>query len=50
MKSLDKSGFTRYLHRLSDTLLGLFATFGPPLKAPHTDARYVIDFFPVAVC
>lgn len=50
MKSLDKSGFTCYLHRLSDTLLGLFATFGQVLKALHTEARYVIDSFPVAVC
>ena len=50
MKSLDKSGFTRHLHRLADTLLGLFATFGQALKALHTEARYVIDSFPVAVC
>ena len=50
MKPLDKSGFTRHLHRLADTLWGLFATFGQTLKALHTGARYVIDSFPVAVC
>ena len=47
---LDKSGFTRQLHALTDTLLGLFATCGQVLKALHTEARYVIDSFPVAVC
>ena len=47
---LDKSGFNRHLHRLSDTLAGLFATFGTLLKALHTESRYVIDSFPVAVC
>ncbi len=47
---LDKSGFSRQLHGLADTLAGLFATFGALLKALHTDARYVIDSFPVAVC
>ena len=47
---LDQSGFTRQLHRLADALAGLFATFGTLLKDLHTDARYVIDSFPVAVC
>ena len=47
---LDKSGFVRQLHRLADTLAGLFATFGTLLKTRHTEARYVIDSFPVAVC
>lgn len=47
---LDKSGFTRQLHALTDTLLALFATCGQVLKALHTEARYVIDSFPVAVC
>jgi len=49
-KSLDKSGFNRQLHALTDTLLGLFATFGQLLKDLHAEARYVIDSFPVAVC
>lgn len=47
---LDKSGFTRQLHALTDTLLGLFATCGTLLKNLHTEARYIIDSFPVAVC
>ena len=47
---LDKSGFTRRLRALTDTLLALFATCGQVLKDLHTDARYVIDSFPVAVC
>ena len=49
-RKLDKSGFTRQLHALSDTLLGLFAPCGQVLKEPHTEARHVIDSFPVAVC
>jgi hypothetical protein len=47
---LDKSGFTRRLHALTDTLLALFATLGELLKHLHTEARYVLDSFPVAVC
>lgn len=49
-KSLDKSGFSRQLPALADTLAGLFATFGHLLKHLHTEARYLIDSFPVAVC
>lgn len=47
---LDKSGFSRRLHALTDTLLAVFATFGDLLKHLHTEARYVLDSFPVAVC
>ncbi len=47
---LDKSGFTRRLHALTDTLLALFALVGDVLKHLHTEARYVLDSFPVAVC
>jgi hypothetical protein len=47
---LDKSGFTRRLHTLTDTLLTLFATFGELCKHLHTEARYMLDSFPVAVC
>lgn len=47
---LDKSGFTRRLHALTDTLLALFALVGEVLKQLHTEARYVLDSFPVAVC
>jgi len=47
---LDKRGFTRRLHALTDTLLALFALVGEVLKYLHTEARYVLDSFPVAVC
>jgi len=47
---LDKSGFCRRLHALADSLAALFAAFGQALKQLHTEARYVIDSFPVAVC
>ncbi|RZK12181.1 MAG: IS982 family transposase, partial [Hymenobacter sp.] len=47
---LDKSGFTRQLHALTDTLLALFATCGHVRKQLNTEARYILDSFPVAVC
>lgn len=50
MKALDKSGFTRHLHRLHGPLKTLFFTLGQHLKQLNTQARYVIDSFPVAVC
>jgi hypothetical protein len=46
----DKSGFSRRLHQLNDVLDELFAAFGQVLKVLHTEARYVIDSFPVPVC
>lgn len=49
-KPLDKSGFNRRLHTLSDTLVALFATCGDLLKSLHTESRYILDSFPVAVC
>lgn len=50
MKALDKSGFTRQVHRLYDVLKSLFLALGQHLKGLNTEARYVIDSFPVAVC
>lgn len=47
---LDKSGFTRRLHALTDMLLAHFARVGEVLKHLHPEARYVLDSFPVAVC
>jgi len=38
MKSLDKSGFCRHLHRLADTLWALFAAFGTLLKQLSTQS------------
>lgn len=46
---LDKSGCTRQPQALTDTLLGLFDTCGHGRKALPTEARYVIDSFPMAV-
>lgn len=50
MKALDKSGFTRQLHRLHELLKSVFLALGQHLKSLNTEARYVIDSFPVAVC
>ena len=47
---LDKSGFTRRLHALTDTQHALFAFYGDLRKNQHPEARYVADSFPVAVC
>lgn len=45
---MNKSGFTSQLHRLVNTLWGLFATFSQLLQALQTEACYVIGSFPVA--
>lgn len=50
MKALDKSGFTRQLHRLHETLKTLFLALGQHLNHLNTQVRYVSDSFPVAVC
>lgn len=49
-RPLHKSGFSRHLDRLRDVLDELFATFGQRAKHLHTEARYVLDSFPVPVC
>jgi len=49
-RSLHKSGFSRRLHRLPDVVDELFALFGQLLQDLHTEAGYVLDSFPVAVC
>lgn len=46
----DKSGFSRRLPQLKDVLDELVAAFGQGLNVRHTEARYVIDSFPVPVC
>ena len=50
MKRLDKSGFSRHLHRLEAELRAVVAVFGHLAKACCCQMRYVIDSFPVAVC
>jgi hypothetical protein len=47
---LDKSGFSRRLHALADTLQTLFAGLGRHLKTLNTSAQYIIDSAPIAVC
>lgn len=49
-RPLHKSNFSRQLHRLRDVLDELFARFGQLLRDLNTEARYVLDSFPVAVC
>jgi len=47
---LSKSRFSRRLHRIKDLFLLLFRLLGNIWKTLNTDAIYVMDSFPVAVC
>ena len=47
---IDKSGFIRRLHGLRQAMLALFYSLAQTLKKLNTEARYLIDSFPVAVC
>lgn len=47
---IDKSGFNRYLHALSDQLNALFIGLGNSLKSLNIESQYLIDSFPVSVC
>lgn len=47
---IDKSGFIRRLHGLRKAMLALFYSLAQTLKELNTEARYLIDSFPVAVC
>jgi hypothetical protein len=47
---LSKSRFSRRLHRMKDIFIVLFNILGQIWKTLNTDAIYVIDSFPVAVC
>ena len=47
---LSKSRFSRRLHRLRDTFVLLFNMLGQIWKTLNTDAIYVIDSLPIAVC
>lgn len=47
---LEKSGFCRRLHRLSDLLLSMFYQLGKDLKDVAGASAYRLDSFPVAVC
>jgi hypothetical protein len=50
VKMIDKSGFTRRLHKLEDQLMALFLALSNTVKQLNTSCRYLIDSFPVAVC
>lgn len=47
---LSKSQFSRRLHRLRDTLMDMFHLLAQTWKVLNTDAIYIIDSFPIAVC
>src|ERR1700745_3659363 len=47
---LSKSRFSRRLHRIKDIFIILFNLLGQTWKTLNTDALYVIDSLPVAVC
>lgn len=47
---LSKSRFSRRLHRIKALFIILFDLLGNMWKTLHTDAVYVIDSLPVAVC
>jgi len=47
---LDKSQFNRRLLRLQAPLWAIFRAVGQTLKELNTEARYLIDSFPVVVC
>ena len=47
---LSKSRFSRRLHRIKDLFLILFNLLGQSWKTLNTEAIYVIDSLPIAVC
>jgi hypothetical protein len=47
---VSKSRFSRRLHRMKDICIILFDFLGKIWKTLHTDAIYVIDSLPIAVC
>ena len=47
---LSKSRFSRRLHRIKEIFIVLFNLLGKLWKTLNTDALYVIDSLPVAVC
>jgi DDE family transposase len=47
---LSKSRFSRRLHALKDTLMEMFRLLTQTWKVLNTEAIYIIDSFPIAVC
>lgn len=48
--SIQKSAFTKRLHRLRDTLMFILLQIGSAFKYIRCDMDYLIDSFPVKVC
>ena len=49
-KILNKSGFTKRLHKLKELLLSIFFSIGRIFKYIHCEMEYIKDSFPVKVC
>jgi hypothetical protein len=47
---LSKSRFSRRLHRIKEIFISVFNILGQTWKTLNTDAIYVIDSLPIAVC
>ncbi len=47
---LDKSRFSRRLHRIKRLFLTLFALLGESFKQMNEESVYIIDSFPIAAC
>ncbi|WP_103072046.1 IS982 family transposase [Aquimarina sediminis] len=48
--TINKSGFTKRLHKLKELLLFLFLSIGRLFKYLRCEMEYVIDSFPIKVC
>lgn len=47
---INKSGFTKRLHRLKELLMAIFFGIGRVFKYVQCEMEYIIDSFPVKVC
>ena len=47
---INKSGFTKRLHKLKELLMHIFFSIGRIFKYIHCEMEYIIDSFPVKVC
>ena len=50
VETINKSGFTKRLHKLKELLLFLFLSIGRLFKYLSCEMEYVIDSFPVKGC
>src|SRR4029453_15385962 len=49
-RMVSKSRFNRRLHRIKEIFISIFNLLGEIWKTLNTDAIYVIDSIPIAVC